>query len=324
MSIVEITDDTAWDTHVQENDGHPLQLSGWGNVKAVHGWQAHRLQLDGESWHGAQVLLRNLPGPLHSIAFVPRGGVGNWTASDYDELADYIASTFHSVCLTIEPDVTTIDLSKRWRKAPNHIFIPRTLILDLTKTEDELLADINAKRRYDIRKSTKRVDRFDEITTDKDFRVCLELYHQTAARAGFPLHDDTYYHDIFKLCGTQSRIMAAWDENGALLAFTWFVVSDTTAFELYSGISDAGQHMRANYGLKWWCITEMKRAGIERYDFNGLLNDGISTFKKSFGTTETLLVGSFDAPLSPLYAVYARLLPAGKKLNRALHSVLGR
>lgn len=324
MSVSEVIDEQAWDSLVMHNNGHPLQLSGWGKVKKAHGWETHRVQLSGSQWRGAQILLRSLPFPFRSIAYVPRGGAGQWNAQDYDELARYVKTIFGSVCLTIEPDNESIDLSSKWKRSPNHILIPRTLILDLTKTEDELLADISSKRRYDIRKSTTKITRFGTITTKQEFDACLELYHQTAARAGFPLHDDVYYRDIFEMCAEQSCIMAAWGEKDELLAFTWFVVSEQTAFELYSGINDTGQQIRANYGLKWWCITEMRRRGVARYDFNGLLNDGISSFKKSFGSTETILVGSFDASLSPWYGVYSHVLPTGKKISRNMRKLLKR
>lgn len=324
MSIAEITDDAQWDHLVNTHHGHATQLSGWGAVKQAHGWQSHHVQIDGSDWAGAQILLRPLPKPFHSLAYIPRGGVGEWTAERYDELVDYCKQTYHSVCLMIEPAEPTVDLSPRWRASPNHIFIPQTLILDLTKSEDELMANIASKRRYDIRKSTKRVTEFSEITTRKDLDACLELYHQTAARAGFALHGDDYYIDIFTKCEGSSRIMAAWNDAHELLAFTWLLTSDQIAFELYSGISDEGQHLRANYGLKWWCITEMRRRGIKQYDFNGLLNDGISSFKRSFGNTEVTLAGSFDAPLSPYYTLYTRVLPLGKRLSRTVRSIIKR
>ena len=32
-----------WDEVVHDLDGHPLQLWGWGELKAAHGWTAHRV-----------------------------------------------------------------------------------------------------------------------------------------------------------------------------------------------------------------------------------------------------------------------------------------
>ena len=62
----------------------------------------------------------------------------------------------------------------------------------------------------------------------------------------------------------------------------------------------------------------MKEWGIERYDMNGLLNDGISTFKQGFADHEDWLAGTFDKPLSPLYLAWTKGLPAAKKIVRKL------
>ena len=49
---------------------------------------------------------------------------------------------------------------------------------------------------------------------------------------------------------------------------------------------------------------------------NGLLNDGVSTFKKGFAEHETMLVGTYDTACSPLYPVWTTALPLAKKIIR--------
>ena len=38
------TDAALWDEVVHDLEGHPLQLWGWGELKAAHGWSAHRIR----------------------------------------------------------------------------------------------------------------------------------------------------------------------------------------------------------------------------------------------------------------------------------------
>ena len=67
-----------WDDYILENGGHPLQLWGWGDVKATNGWQTYRLfgrNEDHEVIGAVQVLIKKLPWPLKSISYVPRGPV---------------------------------------------------------------------------------------------------------------------------------------------------------------------------------------------------------------------------------------------------------
>lgn len=309
-----------WDAFVAEQYGHPLQLWGWGEVKASHGWRVHRVQVvrEGSVIGGAQILVKPLPGPLRSFAYVPRGPVVSDKTSTrevLDALAQYAKQQIGSVCLRIEPHATELDAPTGWRRITSTILLPHTLMVDLSREEAELLEDIPAKRRYDIRKSTKAVKRFGVVPAS-DVEQVLAVYKTTAARAGFLLHDDAYYHDIATKLGDASVIVGAYDERDNLLAFTWLVVTPQVAFELYSGITPDGQKLRVNYGLKWFAITSMKNRRVYQYDFNGLLNDGISDFKRNFAKEDTHLVGTYEHGLNVWYPVWAYGLPAVRALLR--------
>ncbi len=314
-----------WDDYVLENGGHPLQLWGWGEVKAAHGWRVERVlgyDLDQRIIGGAQLLVRKLPWPLKALVYIPRGPIGE---SEHmpellEALASYAKSQYQAVALTIEPDWEELPqlLGQNWRKSDNTILIPRTLILDLTVTEDELLSRMAKKTRQYIRKSGAEEGLvIQQVKGPEYLQACLDIYHQTASRAGFALHGDQYYLDVFDRLGEASPVFAAFYE-GEPVAFVWLAISAETAFELYGGMNDRGQELRANYALKWHAITKMREWGIERYDMNGLLTDGVSTFKQSFADHEDMLVGTYDRALSPLYPLWSTLLPIGKKLIRAV------
>ncbi|MBC7291955.1 MAG: GNAT family N-acetyltransferase, partial [Actinotalea sp.] len=72
-----VTDPVEWDTLVNALGGHPLQLWGWGQVKARGAWRAHRLRVvEGDRAIGAaQVLERRLLFPFRALSYVPRGPV---------------------------------------------------------------------------------------------------------------------------------------------------------------------------------------------------------------------------------------------------------
>lgn len=102
----------------------------------------------------------------------------------------------------------------------------------------------------------------------------------------------------------------------------WLVVSDSTAFELYGGVNPRGMKLRLNYGLKFHAMTQVKSQGVVRYDFNGLLGDGISDFKRQFAKHEDRLIGTWDKPLSPLYPAFAKALPVVRRgLKRGVPAV---
>lgn len=314
-----------WDEVVHDLDGHPLQLWGWGELKAAHGWSAHRVLFIDEEDRvvgAAQVLTRRLPGPFKRLNYVPRGPIWHEgsEAEVLEALSSYVKRYLPGTVLTIEPDDTEIPAVHSWQESPNTILIPRTLILDLNKGEQSLLEAMSKKTRQYIRKSGREDLVVRRVKKPEDIGKCLGIYKQTAKRAGFALHDDLYYQDVHAMMGDSSVVFAAFHGEKPV-AFLWLAISKKTAFELYGGMNDEGQELRANYMLKWHAITKCKEWGIDRYDMNGLLNDGVSTFKQGFADHEDMLVGTYDYPLSRLYPVWTKVLPKVKAVLRKIKSL---
>ena len=369
LKIIEITDRKEWDDFINEHGGHPLQLWGWGELKSQSpNWKVKRVFLkNGEEKYidrkkkdhsdivaAAQILVRKLPFPLRNFAYIPRGALviskkPIERARISREIALWASKNIKPkpVCLTMEPDWNNGDfeLSNGWKKSKNTILIPRTLILDLNQNEDELLARMSKKTRQYIRKSGGEVE-VRQLKTKEEIDRALEIYTETAKRAGFAIHSKDYYYKLYQKMGENSPIFGAFIEkeqgdfskneeenfesgyktpderiaeklkNQEMVAFLWFAQSNSVAFELYGGMTEAGQKVRANYVLKWIAIIEMKNRGVKRYDFNGLLNDGISKFKAGFANHEDLLVGTLDFPISKSYFIWNSFLPTAKRIVR--------
>ncbi|MDR1970079.1 MAG: peptidoglycan bridge formation glycyltransferase FemA/FemB family protein [Candidatus Nomurabacteria bacterium] len=320
--IREINDQTEWDALVAEQGGHPLQLWAWGELKSQHGpWTPTRLTVEqsGQFIGGAQVLARKMPKPFGRLFYMPRGPfcAENNRGKVLKELGDW-AKNSQGVELKIEPDWLAMKhWPTGWRRSKNRILVPQTAIIELSQTEDEILAGAVKKTRQYIRKSENSGVTVRRVTTRKDIAKCLKIYHDTAEQKKFGLHDDSYYYDLSQLAGEANMIYLA-EKDGQPLSFLWNLRTKAIEFELYGGVNEAGQELKSNYCLKWHAIKAAKTAGIETYDMNGLLNDGISNFKRSFTGSETNWVGTWDKPLSPLYYVWETALPTAKRTVQAL------
>lgn len=359
LRIVKINKKEEWDGFVFEH-GHPLQMWGWGELKSSGNWRVERIFVKNENptarkkkekysdvVAAAQILVRKLPWPLRSFAYIPRGAVilskkPQERAKILELIANYTKKNIkpRSVALSIEPDWESDEFSgdelikKGWKKAKNTVLLPRTLILDLTKNEEELLAEMTKNNRQIIRKSSEKAT-VRPIETDEEFDAVLNLYDETAKRAGFPIHGREYYHKLRKLMGENAPIYGAFVKNEILrelfperinefeeeqgeklVGFSWIATSKKTAFELYGGSDDLGRDTRANYILKWLVLIQMKNRGIERYDMNGLLGDGVSKFKMKFARHENMMTGAFDKPFSRHYWIWNNGLPTFKKIVR--------
>ncbi len=340
LRVTPCHDPAEWDALVNADGGHPLQLWGWGELKSRYEWSAHRVQvLDGDDRVGsAQILLRTLPMPFRSLAYVPRGpqAAPEDRARVCEAIAAHVKGVHKPIALTLEPDwpqpfsplekgvgdeqiaadlaaPTTgwlADLEAQdFSRSDNTGLIPRTLVVDVTQDDDALMKQMSSTTRQNVRKSFRAENvRFGEITEDADLHQVLEINKETGRRAHFAVHDDDYHRSIRDLMGTASQLIAAW-EGDRVVAFVWLVVSGTTAFELYGGVDPRGMKLRLNYGLKFHAMKHVREQGVSRYDFNGLLNDGISDFKRQFAKHEDMLIGTWDRPLSPLYPAFAKALP---------------
>lgn len=315
IELQRCNDKELWDDYVLENGGHPLQLWGWGQVKAGHGWVAERIFAynEDEIVGAVQVLVRRLPTPFRSFAYVPRGPlvVEGYMTEFLNAVAGLVKRDHHSVALSIEPDLAEFDIPKGWMRSPNKVLSAETILLDLTRNESELLADMAKKTRQYIRKSAADVT-IKQAKNQDDIEACLDLYEQTSKRAGFNTHDRQYYRDVYLQLQDHSPIYMAYYDNQPI-AFLWLAISESTAYELYGGMNETGQELRANYALKWYVMKKVKEWGLERYDFGGLVAGGVSTFKQGWSDDTTLFVGTFDKPLSPLYNLWVKALPTAKK-----------
>ena len=326
IEIQKCSDVEQWNDYVLEHVGHPLQLWGWGQVKAAHGWTAVRVfaydDINSEEDKivgGAQVLIRKLPLPFRSFAYIPRGPIGEEAFRNefLEKLAELVKREYRSVALSIEPNSFEFDAPAGWKRSANRIIAPDTILLDIAKTESDLLADMAKKTRQYIRKSAAEGITIKQVRTKDELEKCLHIYRQTADRAKFNLHANQYYLDVFSLMGDHSPVFAAYlDETP--IAFLWMAISADTAYELYGGMNEDGQRLRANYALKWHVIRKVKEWGLSQYDFGGLVVGGVSIFKQGWSTEETSFAGTFDKALSPTYSLWSKGLPKAKAILQKL------
>ena len=329
IELLRCTNKEEWDDFVLDNGGHPLQLWSWGQVKSGHGWVAERiLAYQGEKIiGGAQVLVRKLPLPFRSFSYIPRGPIFSKGTSDQIEtrtellnaIAALIKRDYRSVALSVEPDSNDFQIGSGWIGSESHVLPAETILLDLHKSESELLANMAKKTRQYIRKSSADVE-IKRAKTQADINICLDLYVKTATRAGFNLHSRQYYTDVFLQMADYSPVFIAYDGE-APVAFLWLAISEATSYELYGGVNERGQALRANYALKWYAIKKTREWGLSFYDFGGLVAGGVANFKQGWSSEINTFSGTFDKPLSPFYTLWIKGLPMAKKASQKLRKI---
>ncbi len=309
----ELLDDTAaWDAFVAASDTPThLQVSAWARVKAANGWRSFRVVADGGSGPiGGQVLVRRLgPGPF-GLGYLPRGPIA--TRFDAASLAAFTdalrraARRRRLTHVTIEPGLEESDerlavLEQAGYLRTDPVQPDSTRLIDLTRAEEQLLADLRQTTRWSARRAGR-----DGVTVrsggEELFETWFDLLAQTAQRSGFIRRGETSYRAAFDAFAPpgDAWIMVAYLPSGEPGAATMLFRCDGTVTEMYSGMSLTGAKALANFALHWEAIRQSRLAGATVYDMWGLAHAGIALFKAGFGGREVHYVGSWDLVTLPL------------------------
>jgi len=313
---------------------HVLQTWEWGHVKALTGWQAHPLRVHSGKTPVAQALLltRSLGRFPLRLGYVPKGPVVDWTQPE-DVRAILRAIAQHAreqkaLFVKIDPDVdpqtpegqTVIALLKEegWRPSPQAIQFRNTVLLDLRGTEEELLARMKPKWRYNIRLARRRGVKVRQGTKG-DLATFYALYEETARRDGFLIRPYSYYQVVWSHFLERDMavlLLAEWE--GEPVAGLMLFIFGERAWYMYgaSASGPARRHM-PNHLLQWEAMLVARARGCTVYDMWGAPDElsesdpmwGVYRFKAGFGGRFQPWIGPWDRPLSPLYPFYIHTLP---------------
>ena len=337
-----------------------LQTPFWAAFKERHGWKALYFSLEAGSKPVLLTILVRRLGRFASIAYIPLGPAidGNGSESQGRLLAELTAQLVphlnaNTLCIRFDPpwgtSVSNCDaqaehtverrvrppLPEGVRAAPAHIQPPDTVILDLTKEADTLLAEMKPKWRYNIRLGEKKgvTVRYleGEEGATEGIDIFYGLYLETAKRDGIAVHSKGYYADLVRMGaplpgsvfpytgGVSVRVYIAEHEGAALASIVTLFCGDEAVY-LYGASSNEKRNLMPAYCLQWRAIRDAREARCKRYDFYGIppVDDpahpmyGLYRFKTGFGGSIVHRTGSVDLPLRPvLYGLY-RLAEAGR------------
>lgn len=171
--------------------------------------------------------------------------------------------------------------------------------LDLSLKEEELLAKMAQKTRYNIRLAGKKeIDvlelKKENNNYEKHFSDFYNLISLTSKRDKFFIHSKKYYHSLID--GEFIRLFEA-RKNGVLLAAGLFSFYDKTVTYLHGASANENRELMAPYLLQWEIIKKAKEEGYNYYDFYGVDEKkwpGVSRFKKGFAGSIYTYPGTFD------------------------------
>ncbi len=281
---------------------HPLQTPAWGEFRKAMGIDVVRV-------NGWQLTFHTIPHTPWTVGYFPKGPVP--TKKMIDELR-VLGKQKNAIFIQLEPDTTSkINLQ------PSHhpLFTKYTFILDLTKSEDELLAAMHPKTRYNIKIAQKHDVKIAEDNSPAAFKAYLRLTEETTSRQGFYAHNMNYHKtmwDIMHKAGI-AHLFTATYEGEVLSAWIMFVWGDTVYYPYGSSSRDHREVMAPTL-LLWEIAKWAKQKGLKYFDLWGAMGPnpdthdpwyGFHRFKQGFNPRLIEFSGSFDLVIKPfLYSCY--------------------
>jgi lipid II:glycine glycyltransferase (peptidoglycan interpeptide bridge formation enzyme) len=347
---------------------HLLQTWEWAQVKAKYGWtpipQVWK-DANGQPVAAAMLLKRTVPAggfaARMSLLYIPKGPLMDWNDAQLRTrvLNDLqaLGRKHGAIFVKVDPDVAlgtgvpgredsaedangqavASELSRRgWRFSSDQVQFRNTVLLDLTPSEDQILAAMKQKTRYNIRLAEKKGVTVRAGTTS-DLPLLYKMYAETSARDGFVIRDQAYYQTVW---GTFMRPPASTlqlanfpacepliaEVGGVPVAGLFLFRFAGRAYYLYGMSRDAHREKMPTYLLQWEAVRRAKAAGCTVYDLWGAPDTfdesdslwGVFRFKEGLGGQVVRTLGAWDyAPNALTYGLYTKIIPRLLDVMRA-------
>jgi|SRR3989344_5333378 len=314
---------------------HVMQSFEWGEFRKSLGIPVLRYGIykNGKLSKAFQLTLHKIPFTNKSVGYLPKGPVPNRQLA---EALKKIGKENNCAFIKVEPNVITSEakqsmqreiatgssnprnddfVDKSFTSSPKPLFTKYNFVLDLTKSEEELLKDMHSKTRYNIRIAQKHGVKVEERIDNEAFEIYQKLYFQTSKRQNYHGHNNYYHKKIWetlKKSGMARLLIASYNKQ-PLTAWMLLNFKDTLYYP-YGGSSKHHPEVMANNLVAWEAIKLGKKLKLKYFDMWGALKPnadpkdpwyGFHRFKKGYGGRLVEYIGTYDLVFDwPLYWMF--------------------
>ncbi len=188
----------------------------------------------------------------------------------------------------------------------------QTHMIDVRKTDDELLSAMHSKTRYNVRLAGKRGV---EVVFDHDgdhIEDFLKLIDVTSSRNSFGIHGVVYYRK--QISQPSAFLVVAKYEGQVIATHLYWAFGDTLTY-LHGASANEHRNVMAPHAIHFDVMRYAREQGLKTYDLWGIDEEKwshLTRFKRGFGGEDVSYVGCFDVPVRRwLYRLY-RIIKAFK------------
>jgi len=306
---------------------HVIQSWEWGEFRRKMGLDLVRLgHFESNNLSCAyQLTFHPVPFFKYSVGYLPKGPMPD---EKMVEALKTLGQKKNVAFIKIEPNVISDKskvISDKFRnlglvQSKKSLFTKYNFLIDLTKTEEQLLAAMHPKTRYNIGIAQKKGVEVYESTKEEDFEIYLKLYFETTKRQKYFGHTSSYHKLVWQTLAPvkMARLLIAKYQGEPLVA--WMLLNfASTLYYPYGGSSKEYKDVMASNLIAWEAIRLGKKMGLKVFDMWGALAPdakesnpwyGFHRFKAGYGPAHVEYVGTYDLILKP--ALYNTLNIADK------------
>lgn len=325
LQVREITDKMSWEVFsLSTSPNNFLQSWNWGEFNQQIGKEIFRLGIyDGEELVAIALVIKQVT-RLGNYLYIPRGPIAEkMTLELLQTLTSpllVLAKEQNCIFIKIEPSLEESSENQKlfsnlgFQRAVTFTQVEDAWLVDLTKSEEELLTDMRKTTRYLVRNEPKQGVSVEISDKYGDAESFVEMLYSTSVRKNFVNHPKEYYLKQFELLSKddEMRLFKAL-MDGKVQAVALVSFYGEMASYLH-GASAQVEGQSVGYSLQWEAIREAKRRGMKYYNFWGVVKDknfypghpwyGFSLFKRGFGGFKYQYLRAQDLSLSPKYLLY--------------------
>lgn len=280
---------------------HPLQSWEWGEFRKKWGNEVVRLPY-------GQLTLHKVPLSPFKIGMFIKGPAP--TKKMLEELK-LLAKKENLIFIKLEPNVVkdekTITLLKRNGAVKGKtLFTPSTFWIDLTKSEEELLASFHPKTRYNIRVAQKNGVVVTQDNSKEAFKKYLDLTRETVSRQGFYAHSERYHRLMWETLNPAgiAKLLTARYKGEVITCWIVFVWKNFLYYP-YGASTEKYKNVMANNLMMWEAVRFGKSLGLTTFDLWGREEGkGFTRFKEGYNPKVVEFLGTWDLVTSPVYKLY--------------------
>lgn len=320
----EITDKKIWESVVLARpEANFLQSWNWGEFHKNLGHKVFRVGFYDESRAMGVMLAVVEKAKRGTYLTVPGGPLIDWEnneiTNEFKKIIVEIAKKNSCSFVRVRPQtLETAENSKLFadlgfRSAPMHLHAELSNLLDITKTEEELLANMRKATRYEIKQAQKLEIKITTSQKCADIDEFYDLQIETAQRHGFVPFSKKFLQEQFKVFVEDDQVILYTAWLGKIkLAQAMVIFYGQEANYHYGAGAEAGRKYPGAYLIQWAAIKEAKKRGLKRYNFWGVAPEGetkhrfygVSVFKRGFGGEDVAYLHARDLVLDwPKYVV---------------------